>query len=229
MTVKGARGISVLLNDGSINRQTSEHSTGTRVGQDLSPHFPVGLAFSMAAHRASGHGGISAQLELAREQLLHAVLVHDQHHQINTASPPICRPQLPPTTLKGAGALHPVAVRQVATPLPYSAPNTNPPFLSEGATPTQTADPMMSWGMPLSGAAMISSRTSAAAFTRFTSSSRSSDHARLANPNRTAPQSAIRRIDFLVISSPHPQCVEPDSSSHQAPLPAVAGKTYSQV
>src|SRR5271165_5969673 len=120
----------------------------------------------------------------------------------STASPPICRPQLPPTTLKGAGALHPVAVRQLATPLPYSAPNTKPPFLSDGTTPTQRAVSIRSWGIPLSGAAIISSRTSTAAFTRFTSSSRSSAYARLTHPSRTALQSTILRIEFLVISSP---------------------------
>src|SRR5271166_5722808 len=89
----------------------------------------------------------------------------------STASPPICTPQLPPTTLKGAGALHPVAVRQVAKPLPYSAPNTNPPFLGDRTTPRQRAGSIRSCGIPLSGAAIISSRTSAEALTRFTSSS----------------------------------------------------------
>src|SRR5664279_6222783 len=37
----------------------------------------------MAAHGAGRYGCISTQLEFARKQLSHAVLVHDQHYQVN--------------------------------------------------------------------------------------------------------------------------------------------------
>src|SRR5271167_2853930 len=40
----------------------------------------------MTAHGAGGYGSISAQLELARKELIHAVLVHDQHDQVNGLS-----------------------------------------------------------------------------------------------------------------------------------------------
>src|SRR5439155_26788609 len=37
----------------------------------------------MPADRPGGYAGVGAQFELAGEQVLHAILVHDQHDQIN--------------------------------------------------------------------------------------------------------------------------------------------------
>src|ERR671930_1706640 len=48
----------------------------------------------------------------------------------------------------------------------------NPPFSSDGTTPTHCAEPITSSGMPLSGAAMISSRIVPAASTRSATLSR---------------------------------------------------------
>src|SRR5579864_1800778 len=80
--------------------------------------------------------------------------------------------------VKNAGSLQPLGVRQLATPRPYCAPNTKPPFNMEGTTATQSADPMTSSGMPVSGAAWISSRTVAAAFTRLAAGLSSSSEAK---------------------------------------------------
>ena len=52
----------------------------------------------------------------------------------STPSTPICNPQLPPVMAKNAGALQPLAVRHVATPRPFSAPNTKPPLIMCGTT-----------------------------------------------------------------------------------------------
>src|SRR5579864_2905812 len=68
--------------------------------------------------------------------------------------------------MKNAGALHPFAVRQLASPRPYFPPTMNPPFSIDGTTATHCAEPRTSWGMPLSGAAWISFKTSAAAWAR---------------------------------------------------------------
>ena len=38
----------------------------------------------MPADRPGGYAGVGAQFELAGEQVLHAILVHDQHDQINS-------------------------------------------------------------------------------------------------------------------------------------------------
>src|SRR5512138_3898598 len=55
------------------------------------------------------------------------------------ASPPACNPQLPPVKSTGAGALHPFELRQVATPLPCSPPNTSAILTIEGITTTHFA------------------------------------------------------------------------------------------
>src|SRR5580658_10707099 len=68
--------------------------------------------------------------------------------------------------VKNAGVLQPFGVRQLARPLPYFAPKTNPPFSIDGTTATHSALPRISCGVPESGAAWISFNTSAAACTR---------------------------------------------------------------
>src|SRR3989442_13799885 len=93
----------------------------------------------------------------------------------STASPPICNPQLPPVTVKGAGALHPELVRQVAIPLPCRPPKTKPILTIDGMTATHLAESRSSSGIPLSGVPMISSKTVAAASIRLTCSDGSSD------------------------------------------------------
>ena len=37
----------------------------------------------MAAHRPRSHTGIGTQLEFAGEQVSHAILIHDQHNQVD--------------------------------------------------------------------------------------------------------------------------------------------------
>ena len=41
----------------------------------------------MTAHRAGSHAGVRSQLEFAVQQVLHAVLVHDEHYQVDGLSP----------------------------------------------------------------------------------------------------------------------------------------------
>src|SRR5579859_3168627 len=89
----------------------------------------------------------------------------------STASTPICRPQLPPEIVMNAGALQPFAVRQVATPLPPSAPNTNPPLTICGITATHFACSNTSSGIPLSGIPIISCNTVVALSSRSVASS----------------------------------------------------------
>src|SRR5579863_1392660 len=90
----------------------------------------------------------------------------------STASTPICNPQLPPEIVMNAGALQPSAVRQVATPLPPSAPKTNPPFTMCGITATHLACSNTSSGIPLSGIPIISCNTVVALSSRAVASSR---------------------------------------------------------
>ena len=90
------------------------------------------------------------------------------------ASPPICKPQLPPVTEKGAGALHPDLVRQTAIPLPCRPPKTKPILIIEGTTATHFAESRSSSGIPLSGPSHSGRELFAAASIRFTCSDGSS-------------------------------------------------------
>src|SRR5207244_5604050 len=60
-----------------------EPALRARVAQLLCPCLPIGVRRGMPADRPGGYAGVGAQFELAGEQVLHAILVHDQHDQIN--------------------------------------------------------------------------------------------------------------------------------------------------
>src|SRR6266852_6380509 len=90
----------------------------------------------------------------------------------STASTPICSPQLPPEIVMNAGALQPLIVRQVATPLPPLPPKIKPPLTMCGITATHFACSNTSSGIPLSGALIISCNTLVALSSRSMASSR---------------------------------------------------------
>src|ERR1700691_973315 len=80
--VKVASAALVLLDDGAGKFETGEESAGTRVGQDLGAHFPIGIGGSVAADGAGGDAGICSKFELAGEQVVHAAFVHDEHDDV---------------------------------------------------------------------------------------------------------------------------------------------------
>jgi hypothetical protein len=86
---------------------------------------------------------------------------------------PICKPTLPPSSASITGASQAVwaLLRQLTMPLPYLPPTTKPAFFIPGMMATQSALSRTSLGIPLSGAAMISSKTVAAAFSLSLTSS----------------------------------------------------------
>src|SRR5260370_21499514 len=87
----------------------------------------------------------------------------------SVSDPPIWNPTLPPSTFTPAGAdqprpfwfLHTIKRR------PYFAPTVKAPFFTFGTTTAQAALSSKSCGIPLSGVAMISFSTSAAALSRL--------------------------------------------------------------
>src|SRR4030095_7098577 len=81
-------------------------------------------------------------------------------------------PQFPPEIVMNAGALQPLAVRQVATPFPPLPPTTNPPLTMCGTTATHLACSNTSSGIPLSGIPIISCITWVALSRRSVASSR---------------------------------------------------------
>ncbi len=81
----------------------------------------------------------------------------------------VARAADPPANRIKTGALHPVPVRQVTTPWPYSAPRMKAPLTMLGTTPTQTAFCAIPSGTALSGTDMIWSIVVLAEFNRASS------------------------------------------------------------
>ena len=76
----------------------------------------------------------------------------------SVVEPPIWKPTLPPSmrTVPGADQPGPVLFRQDTYPFPYLPPTRKAAVFSEGTMTMQWAFASMSFGMPLSGVAMIS-------------------------------------------------------------------------
>src|SRR6516225_4815194 len=81
----------------------------------------------------------------------------------SVASPPACKPKLPPLDRIVIGALQDPSnfspLRQLMTPRPYWAPTINPTFLTEGRIITQTALLSVLIGRPCSLSAASSLNT----------------------------------------------------------------------
>ena len=98
-----------------------------------------------------------------------------------------------------AGALHPESVRQLATPRPCLPPTIKPALIRWGTTTMHFASSSTSSGMPLSGAAMISLRTSADFWRRSTESSLAEAHAML--PKHVSKLSKPASRNFFKVPS----------------------------
>jgi hypothetical protein len=83
LAVKNRGLISVLLDRGSIQIDSGEKPSGTRVGKSLSLHLPVSTRCSLAAHRTRGTTDFSTKFELARQKVVHSFLIHHQHDQVD--------------------------------------------------------------------------------------------------------------------------------------------------
>src|SRR5664279_4927115 len=94
-----------------------------------------------------------------------------------------------------AGALQPWAVRQVTTPRPCSPPTMNAPFAMFGTTAIHLAPLSTSSGMPFSGVAMISWRTTPAACRRAVVSSTPELARREIRRKRSGCSAATDQID----------------------------------
>src|SRR6516225_357816 len=67
----------------AIQRQACESALRARICEDLSVHLPVGVGRSMTAYRPGSRGSVAADLELTAEQVLHALVVLEDHDQVN--------------------------------------------------------------------------------------------------------------------------------------------------
>src|ERR1700722_11307420 len=96
--VEFASAVFVLLHDGAVQADAGEHAAGTRVGQYLRAHLPIRAAFGVASNGTGRYRGVGAEFKFAGEQVLHAVVVHDEHDQINRLAA-----DLKPDTASGDG------------------------------------------------------------------------------------------------------------------------------
>src|ERR1700733_14246469 len=105
------------------------------------------------------------------------------------------------------GALQPWGVRQLTTPWPYWAPTTNAPFFMLGTTPMHVAFSVISFGIALSGVAMISLITLVAALRRASRSVllEAATAVRLA-PANPSPTTTKPARNFLIGSSFSQMC-----------------------
>src|SRR6185369_17953129 len=82
-SVEGTGIVFALGDHCPIERDAGKHTTSAGVGKDFGAHLPVGRPFRMTSDRTSRYRTIGTELELARQQMLHAVVVHDDHHKVN--------------------------------------------------------------------------------------------------------------------------------------------------
>src|ERR1700682_4616508 len=84
--IHGGGRICVLFDHGTLQSQASKYAFGTGVSQQLRIHFPVSASGCMTPHRAGRSGAFPAKLEFARKQVLQPLVIHHQHHQVDTFS-----------------------------------------------------------------------------------------------------------------------------------------------
>ncbi len=82
LAVKGVDVAIVLANHRSAQRNAEKQAARARVRQDLGAHRQIGSGLGIASHRSGGGRGVGAQLELALQQVLHAVVGANDQHQV---------------------------------------------------------------------------------------------------------------------------------------------------
>src|SRR6266852_9715952 len=75
-------GLIVRTKRRTLEGNSSKHSAGTRVAEDLGSHPGISICGSIASFGASGNRSIRAQLNLAAQDRLHAAVIHDQQNQV---------------------------------------------------------------------------------------------------------------------------------------------------
>src|SRR5215831_8707320 len=75
-------GIVILLQDSSFERYPSKEPTRTRIAQNLGVKLEIGSPLRFPAHRPSGGRSVGAELDTALYQLLGALGVHHDKHNV---------------------------------------------------------------------------------------------------------------------------------------------------
>ena len=83
MTVELDGAFAVHFDHGAIEFEAGKYAAGSGVAEHLGAHLPVSIGGGMTANRTSSNGRVGAQLEFAVQQVLHTLVVHDEHDQVN--------------------------------------------------------------------------------------------------------------------------------------------------
>jgi hypothetical protein len=83
VSVELERALAIDLDERPVQLQSRKHATRPGIAQHLCAHLPVGIRCGMAAHRPRRHTCVSTQFELAAQQAGHALVIHDQHDEVD--------------------------------------------------------------------------------------------------------------------------------------------------
>src|ERR1700722_15014037 len=73
----------ILRNHRSTQIDSRKQSACAGVSEKLRFHLPVSICSSIAADWARCRGSVRSNLELTRKQVLHSVVIGDNHHQVD--------------------------------------------------------------------------------------------------------------------------------------------------
>src|SRR5438046_1570339 len=78
-------GLILVLSDGrSVEIDSGEKPARTGISQNFSLHLPVRVSRRVTAYRSSCCRSVGTQLELAGQQMLHSLVIGDDHHQVHS-------------------------------------------------------------------------------------------------------------------------------------------------
>src|SRR5438552_6973043 len=79
-SVPGARSFAILVQFRPIQRSANECALAAGIGED--PSFPAPFGRSLPAHWACRSGYISTHFDVTCHQVVHTLIVHDEHQQV---------------------------------------------------------------------------------------------------------------------------------------------------
>jgi len=89
-SVEGPDRLLVGADVGSVESGSDEDSLGAGVGEDAGVHLPVGVGAGVAADGSGGDSGVSADLPVGGQELFGALVVHEEHDEINALDSNLC-------------------------------------------------------------------------------------------------------------------------------------------
>src|SRR5205823_10816024 len=81
--VESIHGVSIARHPGATQADAGKQSLRPRISQHLGGSFPVSVGRSITSDRSSSRRSLATDLELIGHEMVHALFVHDQHHQVH--------------------------------------------------------------------------------------------------------------------------------------------------